>query len=280
MRFLFFPLMLTLLLPQPIPSSDVSAAGITDSSKGFDRQYREFFGVYSNGDEQSLKSKLDEFAIPSQWFTDGFGAEKGPEVVKLYYREFEYFKMAEIMKLRGAEDNPSCHASESKLKTKRDQASQVKIKILGGSTAFHIPPAQSFQISWGGCTWMNTFIYVDGAFRFYGNGLHPFWFPVKVRRADPCGPNGGTQPNGRLIHRVEPEYPEQAKDKHVKGFVKMILTIAEDGSVKDVKIVEGNPLLVDAAIQAAKQWRYTPFMNCGKPVEMQTFEHVKFPPQS
>jgi hypothetical protein len=46
-----------------------------------------------------------------------------------------------------------------------------------------------------------------------------------------------------------------------------------------VKIIKGNPLLVDAAREAAIQWRYTPFMNCGQPVEMGSFEHVKFPPK-
>jgi TonB family protein len=269
----------SLLLP-PVLASDGSPAKIPNSPKGFDRQYHEFFTAYKSGDEQDMKSKLEQFAIPAQWFTTGFGADKGPEVAKQYAEEFEYFKMATIMSLRRMENIPSCRASEAQLQTKRNQTTKVEMKLLPAAPVFQIPPAQSFVISLGGCSWMTTFIYLDGAFRFYGSGIHLFWNPVKVRRADPCGPNDGTQPNGRLIHRVEPEYPEQAKEKHVKGFVKMILTVAKDGSVKDVKIVEGKALLVEAARQAALQWRYTPFMNCGQPVEMQSFEHVKFPPKS
>jgi TonB family protein len=280
MRLLLAGLLLNSLLLSPTPASDGSPAAIPDSPKGFDQQFRDFFDSFKEGTDQNIKLKLEEFAIPSHWFTDGFGADKGPEVAKEYSQEFEYFKLSTLLKLRRMEGNQYCSPSRAKLRTRRDQTIKVELKLLASPPAFQIPPAQSFQIYSGDCSWMDTFIHVDGAFRFYGIGAHTFWDPVKVRRADPCGPNDGTQPNGRLIHRVEPEYPEEARQKHVKGFVKMVVTVAEDGSVKKVKIVEGKPMLTDAAIKAAMQWRYSPFMNCGKPVEMQSFEHVKFPPSS
>jgi hypothetical protein len=280
MRLLLVGLLLNSLLLSPAAASDDSPALIPDSPKGFDQQYHELFTSFKEQDDQNVRTKLEDFAIPSHWFTDGFGADKGPEVAKQYSEEFEYFKLSTIIKLRRMQGVDSCSPSRAKLRTTRDQTVKVEAKLLTNAPVFQIPPAHSFQISLGDCSWMDTFIYVDGAFRFYGKGVHTFWDPVKVRRADPCGPNDGTQPNGRLIHRVEPEYSEGARQKHVKGFVKMILTVAEDGSVRKVKIVEGKPLLIDAAIKAAMQWRYTPFMNCGKPVEMQTFEHVKFPPSS
>jgi hypothetical protein len=48
--------------------------------------------------------------------------------------------------------------------------------------------------------------------------------------------------------------------------------------VKNIQIASGSPLLVDAAKQAVMQWRYSPFMNCGQPVEMRTVEELTFPP--
>jgi TonB family protein len=75
---------------------------------------------------------------------------------------------------------------------------------------------------------------------------------------------------------VAPNYPEEAKQKHIEGIVKARVTVAKDGSVKDVEIIEGDPLLVDAAKQAIMRWHYTPFMNCGQAVEMRSMEHVKF----
>ncbi len=56
----------------------------------------------------------------------------------------------------------------------------------------------------------------------------------------------------------------------------MRITVAKDGSVKDVEIIEGPPSLVAAAREAVLQWRYEPFMNCGQPVEMRDIVHVKF----
>ena len=279
MRLLLVGLLLSSVLLSPALVFGSSATPIPDSPKGFEQQYREFFSSYTCSDEQNLELKLDEFAIPSHWFSESFGVDNGPEVVKLYSPEFEYFKFSTLLKLRRYGGRTSCRTSPAKVHTKRDHTIKVEMKLLPSTPINQIPPAQSFIISLGAASWMDTYIYMDGAFRFYGKGGSTFWNPVKIHRADPCGPNNGKQPNGWLIHRVEPEYPEEAKRKHVKGLVNMILTVAEDGSVRDVKISEGNPLLVDAAKQAAMQWRYMPSMNCGKPVEMQSLERVKFPPK-
>jgi TonB family protein len=280
MSILLVGLLLNSILLSPAPASDTSPAVIPDSPKGFDRQFQDFFLSYKERDDLNTTMKLEDFAIPWHWFTDSFGADKGMEVAKQYSEEFEYFKLSTLVKLRGMQSVDSCSPFRAKLRTNRDQTVKVEAKLLPNIPVFQIPPAQSFVISLGECSWMSTFVYLDGAFRFYGNGVHTFWDPVKVRRADPCGRNDGTQLSGRLIHRVEPEYPEEAKQKRVKGYVKMILTVGVDGSVTAVKIVEGKPLLIDAAKKAAMQWRYTPFVNCGKPVEMQSFEHVRFPPRS
>ena len=51
--------------------------------------------------------------------------------------------------------------------------------------------------------------------------------------------------------------------------------VAKD-TVKEVEITGGDPSLLDAAKNAFLQWQYTPFMNCGQPVEMRSMEHVKF----
>src|SRR5262249_50380370 len=104
---------------------------------------------------------------------------------------------------------------------------------------------------------------------------YPFWDPARIRLADPCA-KPGEQTGGALIHRVEPVFPEEAKRKGIQEFVRMRVTVAQDGTVKVVEIVSGDPELVDAAKQAVMQWRYTPFMNCGRPVEMRSMEHVKF----
>ena len=73
-----------------------------------------------------------------------------------------------------------------------------------------------------------------------------------------------------LIHRVEPEYPEEARKRQVQGAVVLDIHIGQDGTVQDAKLVSGEPLLVDAAMAAVKQWRFQPRLVDGTPAEMQT----------
>lgn len=68
-------------------------------------------------------------------------------------------------------------------------------------------------------------------------------------------PDEGTR---QLKVKVAPEYPELAKRMNMKGSVRLELLIAADGRVKDTKVLGGNPVLVQAAEDAARKWRYAP----------------------
>ena len=81
---------------------------------------------------------------------------------------------------------------------------------------------------------------------------------------------------GLLTHMVQPSYPPQARQMHVEGVVSLQATIGKDGSVRDVKVVSGPPMLARAAIDAVKQWRYKPYLLNGDPVEIQTAVSVNF----
>lgn len=58
--------------------------------------------------------------------------------------------------------------------------------------------------------------------------------------------------------RVEPAYPELARRMHIEGVVKVEVTVAANGSVKEAKAVGGHPLFVAAALDAIKKWRFEP----------------------
>jgi TonB family protein len=62
----------------------------------------------------------------------------------------------------------------------------------------------------------------------------------------------------KLVRKVEPEYPDLAQKLHLKGFVKVELTIATDGSIRNVTVLGGNPVLAQAVTDAVKQWKYAP----------------------
>jgi TonB family protein len=62
----------------------------------------------------------------------------------------------------------------------------------------------------------------------------------------------------RLRVGPQPDYPEMARRLDLKGTVQLELLIARDGSVKDVRVIGGHPLLAEAAVKAVKGWQYEP----------------------
>jgi len=56
--------------------------------------------------------------------------------------------------------------------------------------------------------------------------------------------------------KVEPVYPELARRMRLSGVVKVQLTVAPNGTVKDAKLVGGHPVLANAVLEAVKKWRY------------------------
>ena len=81
---------------------------------------------------------------------------------------------------------------------------------------------------------------------------------------------------GQLIHQVQPRYPEIARDMHLSGGVHLQAIIGTDGRVRDLEILDGNPILTRAAVEAVRQWRYKPTLLNGAPVEVETFITVNF----
>lgn len=79
-----------------------------------------------------------------------------------------------------------------------------------------------------------------------------------------------------LVNRVEPQYPAIAKAAHISGVVHLRAVIGKDGTVRELEVVDGNPLLARAARAAVQAWRYQPTRLNGEPVEVETYVTVNF----
>jgi len=99
--------------------------------------------------------------------------------------------------------------------------------------------------------------------------------PVKEQSHEPVRVGGGVS-EANLIHRVQPVYPPLAKTTHVEGTVEFTATINKEGTIENLQLVRGHPLLVNAAREAILQWRYRPTLLNGEPVEVITDIVVKF----
>ncbi|HEU5414948.1 MAG TPA: TonB family protein [Candidatus Angelobacter sp.] len=81
---------------------------------------------------------------------------------------------------------------------------------------------------------------------------------------------------GMLIHRVEPVYPTIAARARIQGTVQLRAVIAKDGSIENLQVIGGHPILQQAALDAVKQWRYKPYILNGEPLEVETIVIVNF----
>src|SRR5271166_3585543 len=75
---------------------------------------------------------------------------------------------------------------------------------------------------------------------------------------------------GLLIKRVQPRYPQAALAIHARGAVQIEATVNKEGHVTKPKVISGNPLLANAALEAVREWRYKPYYLDGQPVEIRT----------
>jgi len=130
-----------------------------------------------------------------------------------------------------------------------------------------------------------------GGLRVYENGKEVFRLPPPEN--EDASEDTGMQPassvepdqvvelspaaaEGSLLHRVEPLYPDDARQQGIQGPVVLEVHVGPDGGVQDVQVVSGPEQLIAASTNAVKQWRFKPHMVKGRPVEMETTVTLNF----
>ncbi len=81
---------------------------------------------------------------------------------------------------------------------------------------------------------------------------------------------------GLLIKRVQPNYPPLARQARIQGQVVLQAEISKEGTIQNLQLISGHPMLAPAAIEAVKQWRYKPYLLNGEPVAVDTQVVVNF----
>jgi TonB family protein len=79
-----------------------------------------------------------------------------------------------------------------------------------------------------------------------------------------------------LVHKVNPDYPEEARASRIQGDVILKVIISREGDVSHLEVISGHPLLAEAALNAVKQWKYKPYFLNGNPVEIESTILVRF----
>jgi protein TonB len=99
--------------------------------------------------------------------------------------------------------------------------------------------------------------------------------PPRPRQTGPLRVGGNVQA-ARIINRVQPMYPPLARQTRISGTVRLHAIIGKDGTIQQLEVISGHPLLQQAALDAVRQWRYQPTLLNTEPVEVDTTIDVIF----
>lgn len=106
-----------------------------------------------------------------------------------------------------------------------------------------------------------------------GNGISPV-IPNRPTVTKPIIVS--TLGEGSLIYRVQPTYPVLARQARVQGAVELRALISKNGTIENLVVVRGHPMLAAAAVEAVRRWRYRPYLLNHAPVEVETEITVNF----
>jgi len=249
---------------QPTESTDQVTATVAypNNSQGLVTLLNDALMAARNNDRDRVQSMIRDMVIPNyeNWFTTTFGQEKGESWAEPYGKLLQKNQkdFGELLfQLSHMEGQFSVHQFDT---TKRYDTLKGQ---LDEYLADWINPGapESERV-----THIADFYFIDGRFRWNSNVEYfPFQKPTK-RSIVPA----------KLVKKVPPEYPAEARDHGIEGTVKLQIIVRKDGSVTVQNVLGGDPALSPAATEAVRQWRYQPALLDGQQIEMQTTVEVNF----
>lgn len=231
-----------------------------------------------------MATQLESLRIPKyrQWFPAMFGADTGTKLAAIYSDTLARSEGRLVDNLL-ARTQPggqvtaklASGGSETQVDEYYQQIDHAIRQSLKRTAVFYHLDYEGKSAN-GGYPFAMSFGYailIDDSYRLlYDNvirGLPDLPAVTRVRQ-------GGKVTAAAVINIVQPVYPMEARRQRVSGTVRLHAIIANDGSVKNLEVVSGDELLVQAAIDAVQQWRYRPTMLEGQPVEVDTTIDVTF----
>jgi TonB family protein len=285
-------LLLTVLavsVPSAVAQDATASTGTAtfQSEEGFTSFLSSLQNVVSDSVSSKKTDKLDAglraMEIPGfqAWFASSFGPENGRKMAEIYSESLT--KWASRLRdalLTQAEPGGQVAASTA-YGGPQPQSMPIAERVDKAIRESLLRPATFYLVQY---TWKSAktgypyavpFGYatlVDGSYRV---------IPENVMRALPNMPalrlrQGGALTAANLISRVQPVYPAEARRQRVSGNVRLHAVIGRDGSIESLEVVSGDQLLLGAALDAVRQWRYRPTTLQGEPVEIDTTIDVIF----
>jgi protein TonB len=226
---------------------------------------------------------LDTLVLPNfrQWYAEKFTDVAASRVVPAYAASGPGLPTQLAGVFLGAYKEGFKNVEVIRYVDDRDACLKSSAKVFSGLTARKTSvPLYELRFTHGDrYKSLFAFAYVDGAFRIvltpdYSSSpdqtaTQPGKSPIKI-------PAGAFVQAARIVCRVPPYYPEEARAQRISGTVRLHAIIGKDGSVKQLEVLSGPSALAEASLQAVRLWRYRPTLLAGEPVEVDTTIDVIF----
>ena len=277
--------------PQAAPSSKLTYA---DNPGGLEKLAKDIMKAQRENDPSRAGELLQSLVLPNPraWYTQVFGdrtAEKEGAQYEAAARRvpldlaatFVNASQDHMTKISAVRFDKSCddNAGEATfgiLQVRLDPVPLYELRFINGNQFRRLFP----------------FAYVGGGFRFILSPKMEEFNPSRPRNPGAAA-SGGVEKNAddrpatrirmggnvtaaRILSRVPPHYPEVARREHLQGTVKLHALIGKDGEIKHLNVITGYCSLAEASLEAVREWRYTPTLINGQPVDVDTTIDVIF----
>lgn len=284
-----------------------------DSPSGLEKLAKDIMKAQRENDGARAGALLDGLVLPNyqQWYRENFDDDAFRLTLPVYAANSRTISM-QLARFFGnaQQQNFTALAVKRFDKSCDDNASEQTFNTLDARLK-DVPLYELRFINGGRFLRLFAFVYVDGGFRYVltpdFNAPPPKRPPMSAANPKPpadsnsaaaSGPvtagseareitadsagegqrvrMGGAVQAAKLVHRVQPLYPEVARNELLSGTVRLHAIIAKDGTIKTLRVVSGRCSLARASINAVRQWRYSPTLINGQPVEIDTTIDVIF----
>lgn len=243
-----------------------------DTAEGLENLMNEMLRLERSGDQKTLAVYAKSLELPdgNTWYSRVFGADAGPQFAEQTApmrnnTENEAVNMIGTMQREGLVNMKAVKFTASCNDDATAEEYPVLILRQHQETLYDVRFRDSSrQTIWG------FFAYADG-------GFHYAAMPQRMKLRDALGPSApgrlkvdANVQAGKLIHRVPPDFSRLKNLSNAPHNVVLSAIIGKDGSVRDVSLLEGTCGPSEAVIRAFRQWRYSPTLVNGEPVEVYT----------
>lgn len=250
------------------PCGPSTQVGYQNSADDLQRLLNDIVTALKRKDEKQALALAETLLIPDPipCFSKLFGQPEGDRVAAMYrkLRDFDDDPIPGTLRSAAKEKNPNVGVErvENGPEANLSKLEEIVLRAMQSPATLY---DANYEETNGKNVWaLGYYIHTGGGFRRVDSTVLSALStapPLRIRV-------GGNVQQARLIYKPHPRYPETARAAGTQGTVRMKVVIGTDGLIKELEVVSGPSELVDASVEAVRQWRYKPTFLNGLPVEV------------